>query len=141
MAAIGASAAVRAKSTVHALDKMAGRIERALVGAMASAVDAGYRSLKNTRAFRDRTYALRDAFRVHADDSVDGEFFVDVDPEQPARRGTTSPAQYARFVNFGTSKITPRGFAETAQERVETRLRASLERLFGPAPDLSVDEQ
>jgi HK97 gp10 family phage protein len=141
MAAVGASATVRARSATAALDKMSARIERALVGAMASSLDAGYRSLKNTRAFRDRTYSLRDAFRVHADETADGEFFVDVDPEQPARRGTTPPAQYARFVNFGTSRITPRGFAEDAQEKVETRLRALLERLFGAAPDLNVDEQ
>lgn len=143
---IGVSARADTKKAAKAIEKLEDKIERGLVAAMAAAVNAGYRSLKGTSSFQDRTWALRDSFLAHADETSDGEFYVKVDESVGGRapgEHPTPPSVYGRYVNWGTSRISPRLFAEEAREEMIEKFEQRLQRLFATkAPaDLGADEQ
>lgn len=145
---VGVEARVSGQKTIRAIDRLEEKLERGLVAAMAAAVNAGYKSLKGTTAFQDRTEALRDSFVAHADETPDGEFYVRVDPDMDARRGTAPPGVYGRFVNWGTSRgtsrISPRLFAEEARAEMVEVFEHRVGRLLGGSAagaDVGVDEQ
>lgn len=130
---IGVSAEPSGKKTAQALGNIERSIEGAVVQALQAGVDAGVQSLKGTNSFNDRTGALRGAFKGFGSTDLRGEFAVRVDPSAAPLRGRTPPHVYARFLNFGTKRITARRFGEDAREAIERRLTEAMNALLSGA--------
>ena len=82
-------------------------------------------SLASSKKWNDQTFQLRSAFEESFSTSADATTVkIDVDPSVAGRRRTnrgevpskTPPNTYARFLNFGTTRISARAFMTDAWE-------------------------
>ena len=123
------ASALRAKLTalVESLDGV-------IADSIAMTEQRGLESLMATSQFNDRTGDLRGAFRASgATLFVDAGVASSRPPSARSGRVATPPNTYARFLQFGTQRITPRPFMTDARDVVEDVLPKYLEAFLAAA--------